>query len=80
MREVETTTQPTTQTIDEDDDVQIIEKTRRSGSLSVMMPTDAALPISPTTGPLLNCKLFLIHFNFIIYVKLMNSSLSISRD
>lgn len=55
--EVETNTLSATQIIDEDDDVQIVGKTRRPDSPSVMMPVDAVPPTNPTTGPLLNLSL-----------------------
>lgn len=56
VMEAETTTQSTRQTIDEDDEVQIVGETQRPTSPSVMMPDTMAPSTSPTIGPLQNHK------------------------
>lgn len=50
--EVETTSQSTTLTVNEDDDVWIIRETQRLRSLLVMMLDIVAPPTSLTTRPL----------------------------
>lgn len=58
-KDVEATTSPATQTMDdEDDDVQILEGMPRPDSSAVIMPSDAAPLASPTKGLVLTHKFY----------------------
>lgn len=62
--EAVTATQQMVQAID-DDEVQIVGKTQKLSSSSIMMPTTAVPPASPATEPLHNHKAFFPLFFFI---------------